>query len=339
MASYAIEEIKSKETWNALVKSSSVHVLQSYEWGKAKANFNWQPRRLAIKHNNVIIALASALVYRIPIINRVILYVPRGPIFLGADNKEQIEIVLSSLKHFAKQQRAIFLKISPDIPFKNRLIRDTLRKQGFVYSQRQIQHQCTVRVNIRNSKDTLFKNLEYRTRYAIRKAEKKGVSVETSNEVESLMPFYHILQKTSEQRGFRIYPYSFYCRLTELGIGRVFLAKFNQNFISAAFVLTYSNKCWYLSGGLLREYQSGSPNQMLQWEIIKWAKANRYINYDLQGVPCGAEKEKSGYGIYLFKKGFGGEFVKLIGEYDYILSPILYRMWLYFMKHRGRIEK
>ena len=66
---------------------------------------------------------------------------------------------------------------------------------------------------------------------------------------------------------------------------------------------------------------------MLHWEIIKWCKSNKYLIYDFQGVPENPTKDNPLWGIYLFKRGFGGRLVTLSGEYDYVLNKAIYFIW------------
>ena len=46
------------------------------------------------------------------------------------------------------------------------------------------------------------------------------------------------------------------------------------------------------------------------------------------------------YGVYLFKKGFQGEIQELIGDFDYIANPKMYRLYqsLRNVKHKIKGE-
>ena len=69
------------------------------------------------------------------------------------------------------------------------------------------------------------------------------------------------------------------------------------------------------------------PNHLLQWEAMRWAKAQGCTTYDWWGAPDVLEESDPMWGVYRFKEGFGGEFVPHIGAWDFPISRSLY--WLY----------
>jgi peptidoglycan pentaglycine glycine transferase (the first glycine) len=58
--------------------------------------------------------------------------------------------------------------------------------------------------------------------------------------------------------------------------------------------------------------------------MIKYALENNYSYYNFYGISSNLSPEDPLYGIYTFKKGFGGEVVELVGEYDKVLSGKYY---------------
>lgn len=66
------------------------------------------------------------------------------------------------------------------------------------------------------------------------------------------------------------------------------------------------------------------PNYLLQWEMIKWAVERGCDIYDFRGVSGNVDKNHPLYGLYRFKKGFGGKFTEFIGELDYVFNPLVY---------------
>jgi lipid II:glycine glycyltransferase (peptidoglycan interpeptide bridge formation enzyme) len=61
--------------------------------------------------------------------------------------------------------------------------------------------------------------------------------------------------------------------------------------------------------------------------MIEWAKENGCTIYDFRGVSGDLNPKNPLYGLYRFKKGFGGEFTEFIGEYDLPFSKPLYFLW------------
>lgn len=58
----------------------------------------------------------------------------------------------------------------------------------------------------------------------------------------------------------------------------------------------------------------------LQWRAIQEAKAAGCLEYDLFGVSPSADPSHPLYGLYRFKRGFGGELYHRMGCWDYPLD-------------------
>jgi lipid II:glycine glycyltransferase (peptidoglycan interpeptide bridge formation enzyme) len=85
------------------------------------------------------------------------------------------------------------------------------------------------------------------------------------------------------------------------------------------------------------------PTYLLQWEAMKWAKAGSCEEYDLWGVP---DKEETSleenfetrrdglWGVYRFKRGFGGQLKRAAQALDRVYNPLLYRVYLRTLRNR-----
>ena len=78
------------------------------------------------------------------------------------------------------------------------------------------------------------------------------------------------------------------------------------------------------------------PNHALQWAAMRWARERGCETYDLWGVPDEEKAvleaeftERSGdlWGVYRFKRGFGGRLLRYVGTYDYVYRPLLYQLY------------
>ena len=66
------------------------------------------------------------------------------------------------------------------------------------------------------------------------------------------------------------------------------------------------------------------PNYLLQWRMIQWAVETGCRIYDFRGVSGDLSEDNPLYGLYKFKKGFGGEFTEFVGEMDLVLNKAVY---------------
>ncbi len=63
------------------------------------------------------------------------------------------------------------------------------------------------------------------------------------------------------------------------------------------------------------------------WALIRWAQEAGCEALDWGGAGTGLppRRESPGYGIYEFKRGFGCSVTRLLGYYDLVFRPRLYR--------------
>lgn len=88
--------------------------------------------------------------------------------------------------------------------------------------------------------------------------------------------------------------------------------------------LIYGNEVLSLFGGTddnLMQFQSAYT---VHYAGIKYAIDNHYKRYNFYGITGDFNKDNPLYGLYLFKKSFGGHVVELVGEYDLVVSSFWY---------------
>jgi lipid II:glycine glycyltransferase (peptidoglycan interpeptide bridge formation enzyme) len=92
-----------------------------------------------------------------------------------------------------------------------------------------------------------------------------------------------------------------------------------------------------LYGASTDEERNRMPTYLLQWEAMRWAKARGAEEYDLWGVPdedeatleANFETRHDGlWGVYRFKRGFGGKVNQAAGPLDTVYHPLLYRLYV-----------
>ncbi len=91
--------------------------------------------------------------------------------------------------------------------------------------------------------------------------------------------------------------------------------------------LIYGNEVLSLYGGTddnLMQFQSAYT---IHFAGVKYAVENNYKKYNFYGITGDFRKENPLYGLYLFKKSFGGVVQELIGEFDLIVSPFWYHTY------------
>jgi len=328
----------SEGDWNSFIAASPRgHILQSSQWGQLKERFGWQVARVAIEDQGQWLAGAQILFRPFPLGLQTIAYVPRGPI-MDLANEEVTQTLLEALHHLCRQRRAIFLKIEPELA-EDPTLAQRFSELGFHASPQTVQPRCTILLDLTPDPEDILAQMKSKTRYNIRLAARKGVTVRDGT-AKDLPGFYRLMQITGERDDFGIHSESYYEFAHQLfvsqGLAKLFLATFEDKVLAGIMAFAFGQRAWYMYGASSDEHRSLMPNYLLQWEAIQWAKERGCLTYDMWGIPDEEEevlereflKRSDGlWGVYRFKRGFGGQVVHYLGAYDYVYSPLLY--WLY----------
>jgi lipid II:glycine glycyltransferase (peptidoglycan interpeptide bridge formation enzyme) len=333
-----IIDIKEKDRYNSFVSAHPKgHFLQTWEWGEVKRVMGWQPLPLVLEKDGEIRASLLILKRRLPIpgLKRCIFYAPRGPV-VDIESQECCQALFSGAERVAKDHGAIFLKIDPDVPNANKDFNKILSLCKFHRNDtgmdfEGVQPAYVFQLDIQASAEKILENMHSKTRYNIKLAQKKGVTIREAVGKEDLPAFYAILQETAERDRFLIRGYEYFemiwDQMVENGLAQVFLAEYQGRIISATLALILGKKTWYLYGASSNEYRNVMPNYLIQWEMIRWAQERGCKIYDFRGVSGDLDESNPLYGLYRFKKGFNGEMIEFTGDWDRIYSPVFYFAW------------
>ena len=367
--------------WNELIsKLPNPHFLQTYEWGQVKGKYGWEPlyavrgadgkwkvesdlNLLSTFHSPV----AAALILKRQVIRNgfaarlSVLYSPKGPL-LDWTNESLRNRVLDDLQSFAKKQGAIFLKCDPDVVLgtgipdsegdvpenSGQVLMSELRRRGWESSSDQIQFKNTVIIDLNPSEEEMLARMKQKTRYNVRLAEKKGVSLRIGT-MDDLGMLYKMYAETSVRDGFVIRDDGYYKTVWTLFMNsseptcEPIIAEVDGVPVAAIFVFYFAGRAYYVYGMSRSVHREKMPTYLLQWEAMKRAKAKGCAVYDLWGAPEVFDESDSMWGVYRFKEGLGGNVVRTLGAWDFAPSPLWYKMYseiiprvLDVMRSRGK---
>jgi lipid II:glycine glycyltransferase (peptidoglycan interpeptide bridge formation enzyme) len=187
--------------------------------------------------------------------------------------------------------------------------------------------------------------MKQKTRYNIRLAAKKGVRVQPSPDLDI---FYSLMEVTGERDAFGVHSRDYYRRAYELfhplGECELLLAEFEGQPLAALMVFAYGSRAWYFYGASSSQHRELMPTYLLQWEAMRWARARGCDEYDLWGVPdedeatleANFESRSDGlWGVYRFKRGFGGQLCRGQGPWDRVYLPSLYGLYRAWLSRRS----
>ena len=91
--------------------------------------------------------------------------------------------------------------------------------------------------------------------------------------------------------------------------------------------IIYGNEVLSLYGGSTKELMQFQSAYTVHFAGVKLAVENNYSRYNFYGITGDFSKQNPLYGLFLFKKSFGGHVAELIGEFDLIISPFWYNTY------------
>lgn len=328
---------------NFVAQHSGGHILQTSPWGALKLQFGWTDERVGLGQGDELVAGAQVLYRRLLVGIGRLAYVPKGPL-VDWDDEEQLTALLAALDRTARSRGAIALTIEPDLPDEPRH-RERLRALGFypaLFSA--VQPRRTLIVDISPDEDAILKAMKSKTRYNVRLASRKGVTVREASEGD-LPAFHALMAATAERDDFGVHAPAYYEAAYWLFAprdqARLLLAKVEKEPVAALMVFALPPRAWYFYGASGNAHREKMPTYLLQWEAMRWAKSLGCTTYDLWGVPDeDSEKleaeftqRKDGlWSVYRFKRGFGGRLVRSVGAWDRIYAPLRY--WLLTTAYR-----
>lgn len=331
-----------RDTWDEFVaQQSDGHLLQSWGWGDFKAAFGWQPMRVALSASTKIVA-AAQLVFR-PSPLGPLAYIPKGPV-LGQATASQQGQLWAAVHRLARQRRAFVLKVEPewlDLPEQH----ERLAAQGLSPDSDTIQPRQTIVIDLTPDPDDVLDTMKSKTRYNIRLAGRKGLVCEPGDRA-AVDAFYDIMETTGERDEFGIHTRAYYQHAWELfnaqGRASLWMASYKGQYLAGVMAFCLGQKSWYMYGASSNQHRNLMPTYLAQWQALLWAKDRGCASYDMCGIPDLPEevleeglRDRSTlgdapphlWGVYRFKRGFGGQTRRYVGAYQRIYSPLRHRLF------------
>lgn len=331
--------------WDEYVRAQRCgHFLQTTAWGDLKSDFGWQAARASVVGSDgAITGGALVLTRRLPALLGTLAYAPRGPVANWDDAAAAAEAV-NTASAVARARGAFALVIEPEL-LDTPLDRRALGDLGFSPLEWTVQPPRTVWVNLDVEHEVdILGAMRQKTRYNIGLAARKGVTVREGG-LTDVARFYEMMRTTSDRNEFGIHSQAYYEAFLRRFDGHCALMIAEHEGEALAGLITVANgpRATYLYGASGNAKRELMPAYALQWQAMRWARARGCHTYDLWGVPDQDEAELEQnfnqrsdglWGVYRFKRGFGGQVVRHVGAWVRAFSPV--RWWVFSLARRGR---
>jgi peptidoglycan pentaglycine glycine transferase (the first glycine) len=324
--------IINQNQWDTFLEEfPDAHLLQTSQWGIFKNTYGWQPQYLANEKCG-----AQVLFRKLPF-HLTVAYIPKGPV--GGYWQDLINEVID----LCRRMNAIVLYIEPDC-WEEEEEEISAFLNGFSPSSMTIQPRRTITVSLQGVEDQWLERMKQKTRYNIKLAQKKDVLVEPSNDFAT---FGQLMQTTGNRDEFGIHRAQYYRKVYELfhpiQACEMFMATYSKQPLAAIMVFRRGKRAWYFYGASNEHERNRMPTYLLQWEAMRWAARSGCTEYDLWGVPDEDENTLEAqfssrsdglWGVYRFKRGFGGSLRRTAGIYEMVMNAALFGLYQAAVKFR-----
>ena len=334
--------IEDRRQWNEFIASAVTgHLCQTYEWadhsdegsraGSLRVGVVDDSGRLVAA---MLLSQSKANGMRAPFY-----YAPRGPV-CDDPTSPALPLLIRAAKREARKRGGFFIRIEPNIPQDDTRWLAALRRLGFRPTDHVIYLRSAWVTDLRPDEDALLAGMMTTWRQNIRSGARKGVTVRIGSGEADLDAFYRLLKETGERDQFYVYPKDLYrdmlAHYSAEAAARdgtaqmaLLLAESDGVAIAASTVAVLGKWAWNLHSGSsgIPAHRKLRPNYLLQWEAMRWCKAHGADFYDWRTIPDILEPGQELYGVYEFKRGFGGAVRRVVPTMDLPLRPALY--WPY----------
>ncbi|HJC04102.1 MAG TPA: aminoacyltransferase [Candidatus Ligilactobacillus avistercoris] len=316
-----------------LATSPNRKLTQTVEWGRIKSN--WEPCYVYVTDDagEIIGAMSILMIANEQAGGKKLAYCSKGPV-CDVRDVSLVKRLYDEASDYLQQQGAFVLRADPEVEYTDEYDH-ALREAGFTVRNKDIVGHGTImpRYNMLlnlseytlDNIDELLMTFHSKTRYNIRLAKRKGVTVDYANSPQALDLFYHTHEIMAKRQHITYRPKEYFERVLDV-FGdhvRVYLAHDDEEVLSGAIAMNYGDRVWYMYGGSTNNKRNLMPNYLMQWEMIKWAIETNKTVYDFGGI---FEIDLDD-GLYRFKNGFTNGVTEYIGEIDRVFDEDAYRKY------------
>lgn len=333
--------IAERELWNHFLTSQpGGHLLQSYQWGEFIEHQGGRVYRLGVLEDGHLIGAMMLSVAPVPLPvpfpghGFSWLYCSRGPLVAEGPHALALKALLEQAHALARKEHAVVLRLEPNITEDDPQRDDWLAAYhalGFRTNPTAVHGRRSWVLDLRPDLDTLIANFRKAWRQDIHIAEQRGVVVREAENDADFDAYYQLLQRTSERAGFFIHGKKHHQEMLQMfsqtGDAVLYLAELEGKPIAAKMLIRFGNWCFDMFGATTDDDRSLPKTHLLQFRCLQWAKEQGCLFFDFRTIPEVLKPGEEMWGVYQFKKGFGGFSRLHLPTQDYVYHLPIYTLW------------
>lgn len=319
-----------RSVWEAVVgrvAPEDASFLHSWEWGEMQRVFGRQVCRYIVTEGDTNLAALLCILMPLPM-GKHFIFSPYGPAVI-AHARIDYRALSAALTQtqMAKEFRVIFWRCEPHADF----------PANFGVHVHDVEPSLTRVLDLTRSTDALFAGMKQKTRYNIRLAEKKGVTVEwyTGSDTERWKvlseQWWKLVSETSVRHGIRSHAKEYYevmmRTLGEDGMIEAGVARYGNDVLAMQLCSQYRGTTTYVHGASTAVKKEFMAPYLLQWSAIERAIRRGDRWYDFYGVAPEGDDNHYLATVSRFKAGFGGTLRQFVGTVEVPLSPLWFAVY------------
>lgn len=244
-------------------------------------------------------------------------YSPGGPVLINNLTSLELKALAESLLKWAQTEKLLFWRFES-----SQALVEALSQEGRVRKALNLQPAQTIVLDLNNTPEKLLANLSQKTRYNIRLAAKKGVTIREGSSAD-WPAAWKIMEATATRDRFFLHSREHYENmLRQKDLVRFFVAEKDQEILALGLFAFFGSTVTYLHGASSNSQRELMAPYAIQWFAIVRAQADGYRFYDFYGID-----EKKWPGVTRFKRSFGGQEQLSAGTYDLVIQALKYRLY------------
>ncbi len=260
-------------------------------------------------------------------------YFDSYPVFLTAELTDKYQtLLIEAMREWAKKEGIVMFKLTHWV-------------RGHRLPYLSAEYNATFLLPLQNSSEDQWRLVESKQRNIVRKGEKNDVEVRmlTGEEAIAELPTLQLLREQTQQHAIRknanasmlLKSDNFFANLLRHTDSTLFIGSVEGKPATVAVMIVSGETAYYYSGGSNYELnkQTGSSAYVI-WNAIEYYRNRGDVKYlDMGGVPVKPESTHPAYGVYAFKRSFGGEYM----EFDagvMVISKLKYAILQFALSQR-----
>lgn len=318
-------DVTDKEQWESFLgQHPEANFLQSWQWGEFHASRPKKIVRRGVFADDKLVGVYVGYIETARL--GTYMAVAGGPI-VDWRKKAVVRRLFEDIRAQARQADCVFVRIRPQLPRSEKALQ-TFKELGLRPSPMYLSVELAGILDLNKPEEEIVTGMRQRLRRALRKAEKAHITIETTDDPQSIHEFYKIQLQTAGRHGFIPFSEDFlvkqFAAFAETKNALLYTARYEGEILAQNFMIFYGQEASYHYGvsTALGTKMSGAP--VLHMEAMREARRRGCTRYNFWGIVDENDSKHRFYGVSVFKRGFGVDELAYTPAHDMVISPLRY---------------